>query len=411
MEQFIARRLYGKGKDMGGGSHPASIIATTGIALGLIVMIVTIAVTRGFKNEIRDKVMGFTQHIQVQGSYSGPMATQQAVAFPDSVLESLRSQDCVSKAQPFVNKPCIIRTEQAFSGFVLKGIGADYDRSFLEKHIVEGGLPAVGDNVGTWVLLSQETARTLGLHVGDKADVHFMQDRIRMRRVTVCGIYETGFSTYDRMTAICGIDMLQRLNGWEQDEYSGLEIGLKDGVLLDDGYIQVRSQLDGWQDASDQSLLVRTMEQINSGLFAWLDILDMNVWIILALMMGIAGFTMISGLLIIIFERAQTIGTLKALGAGNGLVRRIFLRLASYIILKGMAVGNVIGIGLCLIQKYTHIIPLDPVNYYLDHVPMQVGLGWLLVLNAVMLVISMLMMLVPTAVISRIEPARSLRFE
>ncbi len=379
--------------------------------MGLAVMILSLAITRGFKSEIREKVTGFTQDIQVQGSFSGTLATEHAVTFPDSVLESLRAIDCIDIVQTFVNKPCIIRTDKAFHGLVLKGIGPDYNLSFLKEHIVEGMCPEFTDSIGPWIMLSKETARSLGLSAGDKADVHFMQNRIRMRRTTVIGIFETGFSGYDGMTAICGQDMLQKLNAWERNEYSGLEVGLVEGTPSDAGYSALRQEIDRWQDESGQSCLIRTTEQINSGLFAWLDILDMNVWIILALMIGIAGFTMISGLLIVIFERTQTIGVLKSLGACDRLVRKIFLHLASYIILKGMAIGNVVGIVLCLIQKYTSLIPLDPINYYIDHVPVQLGIGWLVLLNVIMLLVSMLMMLIPTAIISRIRPARSLRFE
>lgn len=411
LEQFIAKRLYGHNGDSRGGSRPASFIVTIGVAIGIAVMILSLAITRGFKSEIREKVTGFTGDIQVQGSFSGTLATEHPVAFPDSVLESLRSVDCIDAVRPFVNKPCIIRTDKAFHGLVLKGIGRDCDQSFLKEHIVEGAYPELSDSTSPWILLSKEIAGSLGLSAGSKADVHFMQNRIRMRRVTVAGIFETGFAGYDNMTAVCGMDMLQKLNGWDSDAYSGLEVELSEGISAEVGYADLRHEIDLWQDESGQSCLVRTAEQINSGLFAWLGILDMNVWIILALMMGIAGFTMVSGLLIIIFERTQTIGVLKSLGAGDRLVRRIFLRLASYIILKGMAIGNLVAVTLCLIQKYTCIIPLDPVNYYIDHVPVQLGLGWLVILNAIMLAVSMFMMLIPTAIISRIDPARSMRFE
>lgn len=411
MEQFIAKRLYGHDEGSRGGTRPAFFIVTAGVALGLAVMILSLAITRGFKSEIREKVTGFAQQIQIQGSYSGTLAAEHAVSFPDSVLESLRSADGIRTVQTFVNKPCIIRTGKAFHGLVLKGIDRDYDLSFLKDHIVEGSFPEPSDSTGQWILLSREIAESLGLSAGSRADVHFMQNRIRMRRVTVAGIYETGFSAYDRMTAVCSMDMLQKLNGWESDEYSGLEVGLTRGTSVETGYQSLRHEIDLWQDESGQSCLVRTAEQINSGLFAWLDILDMNVLIILALMIGIAGFTMVSGLLIIIFERAQTIGVLKSLGSSDGMVRKIFLKLASYIVLKGMAVGNAVGIGLCLIQKYTRLVPLDPANYYIDHVPIQLGIGWLVLLNVIMLAVSMLIMLIPTAIISRIEPARSMRFE
>ena len=213
------------------------------------------------------------------------------------------------------------------------------------------------------------------------------------------------------MMGISDLGMLQKLNGWDNDQFTGLEVRLDDPDELYEGYMQIRQGADSHAELTGEDYLIRTMEDLNAGLFAWLGVLDMNVWIILALMMGIAGFTMISGLLIIIFERASTIGTLKSLGASDKTVRKIFLRLASYIIVRGMVIGNIIGIGLCLIQKWFRIIPLDPANYYLDSVPMQVGPVWLVVLNLVMFGLSMLMMLIPAGVISRITPAQSMRFE
>ncbi|MBR6370988.1 MAG: FtsX-like permease family protein, partial [Bacteroidaceae bacterium] len=216
---------------------------------------------------------------------------------------------------------------------------------------------------------------------------------------------------YDRMFGITELQLLQRLNGWEPYEYSGLEIGLTDVRKVDDGYGQVRDVINVLEKQTDESFLVQTLYDTHSGLFAWLDVLDLNVWIILALMLGIAGFTMISGLLIIIFERTATIGTLKSLGASNKTVRGVFMRLASFIILKGMVIGNLVGVIICLVQQWFHIIPLDPANYYLDSVPMQLGAGWFIILNIVMFLLSMLMMLIPCAVISRIVPSKSIRFE
>ena len=411
LERFIARRLYGQDDGSKGGSRPAIIIATAGIALGIAVMIITIAVTRGFKGEIREKLMGFTQHIQVTNSFTGMGMVENPVTFSDAAIDSLAGLDGIDYVQPYVTKPCIVRTGEAFHGFMLKGIGESYDRTFLNSYMVDGGLPEPGDTIGPWILLSTDIADMLGVSVGDKADVHFMQDRIRMRRVTVCGTFKTGFADYDRMMGISDLGMLQKLNGWDNDQFTGLEVRLDDPDELYEGYMQIRQGADSHAELTGEDYLIRTMEDLNAGLFAWLGVLDMNVWIILALMMGIAGFTMISGLLIIIFERASTIGTLKSLGASDKTVRKIFLRLASYIIVRGMVIGNIIGIGLCLIQKWFRIIPLDPANYYLDSVPMQVGPVWLVVLNLVMFGLSMLMMLIPAGVISRITPAQSMRFE
>lgn len=412
MERFLARRLYGQDEGVNGGSRPAIIIATAGIALGLAVMIITLAVTRGFKQEIRDKVMGFSQHIQVVNYRIGMNSVEEPVACTDSTFMMLLGQPVVTCIQPFVNKPCIIRTQQAFHGFMLKGVDDDYDRSFLEGYMLEGGFPTAADSLGSnWTVLSKTIADMLGLKVGDKADVYFMQGQVRMRRLTVTGIYSTSFIEYDRSYGITDLKMMQRLNEWESFEYSGLEIRLADEGRLEEGYEHVRTVMDYWEDRYDERYLVRTMNDLNAGLFAWLDILDVNVWLILALMLGIAGFTMISGLLIIIFERTATIGTLKSMGASDRTVRGVFMRLASYIIVKGMVIGNAIGIAIGLFQQLTRAIPLDPANYYLDSVPVHLGLGWLVILNVAMFALSMLMMLIPCAVISRIRPSKSIRFE
>ena len=412
MEKFLARRLYGRDEGVRGGSRPAIIIATAGIAVGLAVMILTIAITRGFKNQIRDKVMGFSQHITVTNSRVGLGVIEDPVVCMDTTMDALLSQSVVEHVQPYVNKPCIIRNSEAFHGFMLKGIGLEYDRTFLNRYMLKGGFPEPKDLLGNnWVILSRNIADMLGLDVGTRADVYFMQDQVRIRRLTVTGIYETGFLEYDRMFGITEIKLLQRLNDWEPYEYSGLEIGLTNVSKVDEGYGQVRDVMNAIEKQTGEDFLVRTLYDTHSGLFAWLEVLDLNVWIILALMMGIAGFTMISGLLIIIFERTATIGMLKSMGASNKTVRKIFLRLASYIILKGMAIGNAVGIVICLAQQWFHIFPLDPANYYLDSVPMQVGLGWLIILNVVMFILSMLMMLIPSAVISRIVPSKSIRFE
>ena len=412
MERFLARRLYGRDEGVKGGSRPAIIIATAGIAVGLAVMILTLAVTRGFKSQIRDKVMGFSQHITVTNYYTGMGTVEDPITCTDSTMNALIAKSLIERVQPYVNKPCIIRTDEAFHGFMLKGINSGYDRTFLNRYMLSGGFPEPQDSVGNnWIILSRTIADMLGLDVGSKADVYFMQEQVRIRRLTVTGIYETGFVEYDRMFGITELVMLQRLNGWEPDQFSGMEIGVTDIGRIDYGYGQVREVLVELEKRNGEDYLVQTMYDTHSGLFAWLDVLDLNVWIILALMMGIAGFTMISGLLIIIFERTATIGTLKSMGASNRIVRGVFMRLASYIIIKGMLIGNVAGITICLVQQWFRIIPLDPANYYLDRVPMQVGVGWLIILNVVMFLLSMLMMLIPCAVISRVVPSKSIRFE
>ena len=412
MEKFLAKRLYGRDEGVKGGSRPAIIIATAGIAVGLMVMIVSLAITRGFKDEIRDKVMGFSRHITVTNYHTGMGTVEDPVTFTDSTVNALLAKSLIERVEPFINKPCIIRTNQAFHGFMHKGIDSSYDRTFMNQYMISGGFPGEQDSVGNnWIVLSRTIADMLGLEPGSRADVYFMQSQVRIRRLTVTGIYETGFVEYDRMFGVSDLMLLQRLNEWTPDQYTGLEISLNNPEKMDYGYGQVREVITELEKVSNDDYLVQTMYDTHSGLFAWLGVLDLNVWIILALMLGIAGFTMISGLLIIIFERTATIGILKSMGASNRIVRGIFMRLASYIIIKGMVIGNVAGLTIALIQQWFRIIPLDPVNYYLDSVPMQVGLGWLVILNVVMFILSMLMMLIPSAVISRIVPSKSIRFE
>lgn len=411
MERFLAKRLYGKEDAAKGGTRPAIIIAKAGVALGLAVMIVTLAVTRGFKGEIRDKVTDFSQHLRVSNYRTGTGVIEIPVTCTDSVIDALTACPDIIHAQRYVEKPCIVRTDTLFQGLMLKGIGQEYNRAFYEKYMVSGGFPDPSDSIDTWIILSRTHALKLGLDVGDRADVYFMQERIRMRRMTVTGVFETNFSEYDNLYGIVDRLLLQRLNGWNGNECSGIELRVADADDMEDAYNHVTLVMNKWGNEMDEQYLVQSMTDMNLGLFAWLDVLDLNVWIILALMLGIAGFTMISGLLIIIFERTATIGVLKSLGASDRTVRKVFLRLASFIIIKGMIIGNLIGLGLCVIQKLFRVVPLDPSSYYLYCVPIHLGVGWLIILNSAMFIISMLMMLIPSAVISRILPSKSIRFE
>lgn len=412
MERFIAKKLYGSDEGVRGGSRPAIIIATTGIALGLAVMIITLAVTRGFKEQIREKIIGFTQHIQVTNYKASMGSDEQPVTCSGEMFAELESAPEVIHVQRFIQKPGIVRTDSSFQGFLLKGVGGEYDYSFLNQYLIDGYIPNMKDSLSSgWLLLSKTLTEKLELKIGDRVDVYFMQKSVRARKMTLTGVYQTNFSGYDMLYGITDINTLQRLNGWDSIQATGLEIRLSDESMLDAGYLSTREIMDSYEDKNDETYLIETMNELNGGLFAWLDILNVNVWAILILMLGIAGFTMISGLLIIIFERTRTIGVLKALGANDKTIRKIFLILAARIIGKGMLIGDAIGILICFIQQQFHILPLDPVNYYLDCVPMELRLGWLLILNIAMFLISMLMLIGPSAIISKINPSESIRFE
>ena len=412
MESFIARRLYQSEQGSRKVSRPAVLIAQAGVALGLAVMLLTIAVSFGFKHEVREKAVGFSAHLHISNYESAQEYEALPVAADTALLHTLRSMRGVEYVQRYVTKPGVFRTVDNFMGYVLKGVGEDYDLSFYAQYLREGVLPQFSDSVASGeVLISRVIADKLQLRVGDRVDSYFLQGTMRARRYTIAGIYETGFSDYDRLFVITDLKAVQTLNRWEADQVAGIEVQLSDFGKVEDMSWELSTILDRTEDKYGEEYLVQSVTDINPGLFAWLDVLDMNVWLILALMIGVAAFTMISGLLILIIERTQFIGILKALGASDASVRKAFLYLAMLIIGKGMLWGNILGLGLCAIQKLTHVIPLDPANYYLDCVPIDFNWIFIISVNVAMFVLSVLVLIVPSHLISRIYPTKAMRFE
>lgn len=412
MESFIARRLYQSEQGSRKVSRPAVLIAQAGVALGLAVMLLTIAVSFGFKHEVREKAVGFSAHLHISNYESAQEYEALPVAADTSLLHTLRSMRGVEHVQRYATKPGVFRTDDNFMGYVLKGVGEDYDLSFYAQYLREGVLPQFSDSIASGnVLISRVIADKLQLGVGDRVDSYFLQGTMRARRYTIAGIYETGFSDYDRLFVITDLKAVQALNRWEPDQVAGIEVQLSDFGKVEDMSWELSTILDRTEDKYGEEYLVQSVTDINPGLFAWLDVLDMNVWLILALMIGVAAFTMISGLLILIIERTQFIGILKALGASDASVRKAFLYLAMLIIGKGMLWGNIVGLGLCAIQKLTHVIPLDPANYYLDCVPIEFNWLFIIAVNVAMFVLSVLVLIVPSHLISRIYPTKAMRFE
>ena len=412
MESFIARRLYKNEQGSRKVSRPAVLIAQAGVALGLAVMLVTIAVSLGFKYEVRAKAVGFGAHLHISNYNAGHSIEGSPIAV-DSVLTTvLTSFDEVSHVQCHVSKPGVFRTDDNFMVYMLKGVGQDYDLSFYEQHLKEGVLPRFSaDSISNSILISREIADKLQLSVGDRVDSYFLQGNLRARRYMVAGIYETGFVEYDRLFVLTDLKAVQALNRWETDQVTGVEVMLTDFDKVESMNWELGNLLDRTEDSYGEEYFVQSVIDINPGLFAWLDVLDMNVWLILSLILGVSAFTMISGLLILILERTQFIGILKALGACNRTVRDIFLRFALLIVCKGMFLGNVIGLGLCVLQKAKGLITLDPQNYYLDTVPITFNWGFIIVVNVVMFVLSALVLIVPSGLISRIHPTKAMRFE
>ena len=412
MESFIARRLYRNEQGSRKVSRPAVLIAQAGVALGLAVMLVTIAVSFGFKYEVRAKAVGFGSHLHVSNYEAGQSYESLPIAADSALMATLTSREEVSHVQRYATKPGVFRTEGDFMGYMLKGVGEDYDLSFFMQHLQEGEIPQFSSqSISNSIVISREMADKLQLAIGDKVDSYFLQGTLRARRYTVVGIYETGFAEYDRLFALTDLKAVQALNRWEPDQVTGVEVMLTDFSEVEPMNWELGTLIDRTEDRYGERYFVQSVIDVNPGLFAWLDVLDMNVWLILSLMLGVAAFTMISGLLILILERTQLIGLLKALGACNRAVRSIFLRFALLIVCKGMFWGNVIGLGLCAVQKVTGVITLDPKNYYLDTVPITFDWGFIVAVNIVMFVLSALVLIVPSGLISRIPPTKAMRFE
>jgi lipoprotein-releasing system permease protein len=410
---FLAKRIY-KGSEKGKRvSGPAVIIAMTGIAIGLAVMLVSVAVVIGFKGEVRNKVIGFGSNIQISNIDDARSYEVQPIVINDSLISQLTSYtNQIKHTQRFSTKPGIIKTDSAFQGIVLKGVGPEYDPTFMKKYLVAGIVPSFSDTTSTnQVLISKTIADKLGLKVGDKINTYFINDNVRARRMTIKGIYQTNFAEYDKIFLITDLYTVNRLNAWKQDQYGGLEITIRDFEQLDNTTLDLSRNIDKMKDKYGGTYHVRNIVQINPQLFAWLDLLNMNVWVILFLMIGIAGFTMISGLLILIIERTNMIGLLKALGTNNYTIRKIFLWLSVFIIGKGMLWGNIIGLLIIYLQNQFKIIKLDPTTYYVDTVPVTFNILYFVLINLGSLLVAMLMLLGPSYLISKIHPANSMRYE
>lgn len=412
LELFIARKIHFSKEGDRKVTSPAVRIAMIGIALGLAVMILSVAIVVGFKKEVRNKVIGFGSHIQITNFDNNSSYELTPIAVSDTLLEELHAFPGIRHVEAFATKTGILKTDSDFQGIVLKGVDTNFDWTFFQKNLKEGEIFTIHpDTMTTDVLISQYLANLLSLKAGDSFLTYFVQDDVRARKFHITGIYETGFVDYDRLFVIADIKQIRRLNGWDKDQVSGLELVVDNYDRLDQTAENLYFDLAEKKDRIGNTYYTRSIKELNPMIFSWLDVLDINVVVILVLMLSVAGFTMISGLLIIILERTNMIGILKALGENNASIRKIFLYVSFFLIGKGMLWGNIIGISLCLIQSCFHVIKLDPSIYYLDAVPVDISLVSLLLLNTGTLLASMLMMFGPSFLITKIDPARSIRFE
>lgn len=410
---FVARRIYRSKEGEKEVSKPAILIATWGIAIGLAVMIVAVAVVVGFKHEVRDKVVGLGSDITITHFDALKSYETIPVMMGDSLMNDLQATEGVKHVQRYSTKPGMIMTDDNFLGMVLKGVAQEYDWTFLRKHLLEGEIPVFSDSASTnRTLISRTIANKLNIHTGDKLYTYYIEgENVRARRLEVAGIYQTNFSLYDDLFLLTDLHTVNRLNNWKGDRVTGVELEVVDYDRLEDVKENIREKVDLQVNRYGNTYYTQTVEENNPQIFAWLDLLDMNVWVILILMTGVAGFTMISGLLIIILERTNMIGILKAVGADNLAIRKIFLSFSVFLIGRGMLWGNLIGLAFVVAQSQFRLFKLDPATYYVDSVPVEFNVWWWVLLNVCTLLVSVLMLVGPSFLITRIHPAKSIRFE
>ena len=410
---FIARRIYRDQGDRHKVSRPAVRIATIGVAIGLAVMILTVSVVLGFKHTIRDKVVGFGSHIQVMNLLSLSSTETYPICIDDSTMQVMAGIEGVSHVQRYALTRGILKTDDDFLGVAFKGVGPEYDLRYLSENLVDGKMPVFSDSTNTnKLLISRIMADKLNLKVNDRIYAYFIEDEdIRTRRFTIEGIYQTNMTRFDELFCYTDLYTAQKLNGWFEGQCSGAELLVADFDQINDTYARVINKVNRTQDRYHSSFTSQTIYDAYPQIFNWLELLDINVWIILGLMICLAGITMISGLLIIILERTSMIGVLKALGSRNSTIRHTFLWFSAFIISRGLLLGDALGIGLLLLQKYTGIVSLDPQTYYVSEAPVELNIPIIILLNVATLLVSISVLIIPSFFISHIHPAKSMRYE
>lgn len=409
---FIAKRIYKDDDNKKSVSRPAIAIATTGVAIGIAVMIISVCIVLGFKHTIRDKAIGFGGHINVGNFVSMHGGNIEPICMSDSMIKAIKAIEGVKDVGRYAQKEGILKTDNDFLGVVFKGIASEYDTTFIHNNMVEGAIPHFTDSASSnSIIISKTMADLLRLKAGDKVFAYFINENVRVRRFTIAGIYRTNLTQYDKTICFTDLYTTVKLNGWQHDQADGAEVIVNDYNQINDIAERFVSDINRRTDHYGQTYSSATIQEINPQIFSWLDLLDLNVWIILALMLCVAGFTMISGLLIIILERTNMIGLLKAIGSRNSQIRKTFLWFATFIIGRGLVIGNIIGIGLMILQKTTGLIRLDASIYYVDIVPVEINIPAIAAINILTLALCLLALIAPSFLVSHIHPAKSMKYE
>lgn len=409
LEFFIAKRLVSAKQHKSSISAPIIKIAIVAIAMGVIMMLVAFATGIGLQQKIREKMSAFTGHITISSfDNNNSQVSLMPISTEQDFYPQFTTVEGVEHVQATAAIGGVIRTATDFEGVIIKGVGQDYDWEYFQDFLIEGTLPNVNDKLNNEVLMSKFTANRLGLEVGDKAITYFLRDESSKTPLTrafvISGIYNSGFQEFDELYILTDIRHVQRLNRWEETEVGNFEVFLKDFGELDKKGLEIYENIGSFLDT-------RTIKQQYYSIFEWLSLFDFNIALIIGIMILVAGINMITALLVLILERTQMIGILKALGSSDWRIRKIFLYNAGYLILQGLFWGNLIGLGLLFAQKYLKLIPLDPETYYVSEAPVYIGWQYILGVNAGTLFLCMLMLLIPSYIITKISPVKAIKFE
>ena len=413
LSRFIAQKIYATDDNKRRVSRPAIKIATAGVAISLAIMLLSVSIVSAFKHTVRDKITGFGSNIVVGDFMALQSNNNYPIQMGDSMLQVLGQIEGVKQVSRYAYKQGVLKTDSDFLGVMCKGVGPEYDTLFIANHLIAGAWPRFSDEENTGQLVvSKLIADKLRLAVGERIFAYFIDDKgPRARKFTIAAIYETNLAQYDESICFTDLYTCRRLNAWEADQVSGAELQLDDYELtqaVEDTLTQtVHRHIDDYGGTYSS----KTINELSPQIFAWLDLLDINIVIILVLMAAVAAITMMSGLLIIILERTQMIGLLKAQGARNSLLRNTFLWFAAIVVTRGLLWGNLIALTLLLLQKTTGLVGLDPATYYVSTVPVEFPIGQFLLINLITFAICIVTLLAPAMLVARIQPVKAVRFD
>lgn len=404
---FIAKRLFSTKENNNNYTRPIISIAVLAISLSVSLMMISLIILKGFKNEIYNKVTGFGSHIKITKLTDNQSFENYPINFDDQLYSEILNNANVTSIQTVATKAGIIKNNEEILGVVLKGVGNDYDHSFLKSNLIEGNTLLISEDSlqkSNDIVVSESIARKIGCSVGDKLSIYFMDNPVRVRKLNVIGVYNTGLSEFDDLLVFGDIKQIQKLNNWNSSQIGAYEVSLKDLKFLEDEAEKIYQNL-------DFNLNTTTIKQSYPQIFDWLALQDLNIIVIITLMLIVGSVNMITALLIIILEKTQFIGLLKSLGASNKIIRRVFLYNSLYLISRGLFFGNLIALGFAVLQQKFSFISLDPEIYFMDTVPVSIDFLPLLYLNIGTIIICYVFLIVPSFIVSKISPVKALRFE